>query len=416
MRTQPIINPLQQFHLHQPECMKVNGIPLYVLRGGDQEMIHLQLVVPAGRWFESLPLQASFTSKLLKSGTLHRNAFELVEEIDFYGAGLSISASYDYTTINIVCLTKFLAQLLPVVTEILTQSTFPEHELQEHKSRFLQSLKVNLEKTDYLAQRKFQQKLFGKNHPYGYAVNEQMVSNLTSANLHSFFYNNISINHGFAMIAGNAKPEHIHFIQEFIQKLSKQTSFVEEKHQVNTQVGVFHQLKPNAQQTSIRLGCTTISQTHKDSMVLQVLITALGGYFGSRLMQNLREEKGMTYGVQAVFSSFLHQGYVMIATDVGKEHGMQAIEQIKLEIHRLQQEMINDDELQLVKNYLVGQYLQQIDGPFAQSKLVKSLILNNQTVEDFTARIQSIQNISSEQLIQAANHYLQEDQFVEVAV
>ena len=417
-KSPPIIQPIRQIELLDAKKQLLdNGIPYYSLSGGDQEVVSVQILLPAGRWQESKPLQSMLVASLLKDGTKEKSSKEVNELIEFYGAKLSVSASYDYTAVRLFALEKYLQPLLNLLIEIFAEPGFHEEELSIKRNNLIDQLKVNEQKTDYLAQRRFHQMLFGINHPYGYASSVEKYKGIHVSDLRAFFTNQYSLNAGFVLVAGKIDDITDAMIKQALEQIhSNKRVAATHSHKMQTNFGVHHERKPDAQQASIRIGQPMVAINHPDFQGLQVLNAVLGGYFGSRLMSNLREEKGYTYGAYSAMSSFLHQGYFLVATDVGVDQAEESVSEIYKEINSLQSEPIPERELQLVKNYMMGKYLARIDGPFAQAKVFKSLILRDERAEDFVERIESIQAMTPDYLQSLAKKHLTPNNMVEVVV
>lgn len=414
----PIIKPIQKIELLDAQFITLsNHLNLYLLEGGSQEVISLEIVFKAGRWQENKPLQSLLTSLMIKEGTTEKTSNEINSKIDFHGAHISVSGGYDSTTVQLVTLNKHLKPMLDILVELLTSPSFSNEELEIKKNKMKQRLLINEEKTDYIAQRSFHVNMFGKQHPYGYASSKEKYEAITSSDLTNFFNANYTAKNCFAILAGKFNSASLTAIEQALaQILSANSSNLEQTYLAQTKIGQTHISKENAQQASIRIGMPTIAHNHEDYTPLQVLSTVLGGYFGSRLMANIREDKGYTYGIYSMLSAFKHQGYFIISTDVGVHQAEDAVKEIYAEINRLKETEIPEEELQLVKNYIMGKLLSQVDGPFAQARIIKGLISRNENASHFQKRIQAIQSTTPKQLIGLANQYFTQDSFVQVVV
>jgi predicted Zn-dependent peptidase len=147
-----------------------------------------------------------------------------------------------------------------------------------------------------------------------------------------------------------------------------------------------------------------------------VLNTILGGYFGSRLMSNIREDKGYTYGIHSYMYNQVNQSAYLITTEAGKDVCEAAIKEIYYEMDVLKNELVDAEELELVKNYLLGTILGDLDGAFQIMQRWKSLILNGFTKERFNKNIDLYKHITPEQLQALANKYYQQENFYELVV
>jgi predicted Zn-dependent peptidase len=174
--------------------------------------------------------------------------------------------------------------------------------------------------------------------------------------------------------------------------------------------------KKDALQTAIRIGSTTINKKNTDYHGLKILDTILGGYFGSRLMKNIREDKGYTYGINSSVVSFNHAAYKVIGTEVGIKHTNDTIKEIFTEIKRLQNERVDNEELVLVKNYMLGEMIRMFDGPFATADSFRSVWefgLDYLYYSDFAEKIKTI---GQDEIIHLARTYYKADDLFEIIV
>ncbi|MGD1846816.1 MAG: M16 family metallopeptidase [Salibacteraceae bacterium] len=172
--------------------------------------------------------------------------------------------------------------------------------------------------------------------------------------------------------------------------------------------------KSGALQSAIRLGRRLFSKNHPDYFPLQVTNTLLGGYFGSRLMTNLREDKGLTYGIGSSVVPLRHSGYFFISTEVNADATAQALEEIYKEIGKLRETSPDAKELERVKNYLLGAFLRSVSGPFSQLEQLRSRLffdLPENYIESFPKRLQAV---TSDQVQEMANRYWQEAHLIQV--
>ena len=176
--------------------------------------------------------------------------------------------------------------------------------------------------------------------------------------------------------------------------------------------GVYDEPWPDAQQTSLRIGYYTLPRTHGDIHKLAIANEILGGYFGSRLMKNIREDKGYTYGIYSKVSHMRYSSYWQIASEINKEHRLDALNEIRNEVNRLREEIVSDDELNLVKNYMLGSFLNHQNSVFNRMYLFKVVLLNQLDKNYFVDRISTINNITGANLRDTYRNYF----FVDSAV
>ena len=159
-------------------------------------------------------------------------------------------------------------------------------------------------------------------------------------------------------------------------------------------------------QCALRIGRILFDKTHEDYLDFLILNTILGDYFGSRLMTNIREEKGYTYGIGTMVAELHKTGYFLIATEVGREVKNATIKEIQYELKRLQTEKVQQDELRLVKNYMLGQLLKSADGPYSMTDLFLSAEMHEKDLEFYNEALLSIQNITAERIQELSVKYL----------
>jgi len=303
---------------------------------------------------------------------------------------------------------------LPIVAEVLNDPIFPQHEIDTLRNIKKQKFLVNCEKVGFLARREFAHSLFGEEHPYGGKTDLEDFDALSQDGLisyHTKFYKQNPL----IMLCGNVDDSLIKLIDQLFGK----NTFENRNSEVSFQKplkNVERLLidKKDAVQSAMRIGRLMFNRTHRDFSEMQVLNAVLGGYFGSRLMSNLREDKGFTYGIGSGVSSLLHEGYFFISTEVGADTTLQAEEEIKKELKLLREELIPDNELNLVKNYLLGQILKSTDGVFSRMNRFRTLHLFNQSEDDFYSMISGIRNASSSRLQELANEWFQEEDLLTV--
>jgi zinc protease len=393
-----------------------NGIPVYSIDAGDQELTKVEFIFSAGMYFQSRALLASTTNTLLEAGTTKRNALQLSEQIDFYGSFLELEVGQDFASVTLYSLNKYLNESLAFIEEILKDSIFPQSELDIHLANKKQKHLINSGKVSHLARRKFSELLFGENHPYGVDAKTEDFDTLKQADILNFYKNYYSAKNCFIVVAGHL-PKDVHSVLNKHFGIGNWGSPVPAPKPViaiktSTQQKTLVE-KGDAIQSAIRIGRVLFNKTHEDYFKFQVLNTILGGYFGSRLMANIREDKGYTYGIGSGLSSMVNSGYFYISTEVGSDVTKNALEEIYKEIKLLREDLVSVDELETVRNYILGQFLRSIDGPFALAEKfigVKEFGLDYSYYDKYFS---SVQNVTPKDLRDLANKYLQEKDLLE---
>ena len=394
-----------------------NGVEVYAVDAGTEDVLSVEWVFKAGNWLEDRNLVAASTNFLLRNGTSSRTAFQINEHFEYYGAYLNRACYNETATITLHCLSKHIAELLPVVRELISDSILPQTELDIYRQNMKQRLKVNLKKSDFVAGRLIDAYLYGENHPYGRYSHEADFDTLDRDTLVDF-YNRYYRNGSLVMFVAGRLPEDIEdqLNASFgdlpngkveLNPIALQPATEKKVRVINDEKGM---------QGSIRMARPFPNRHHPDFLEVQVLNTLFGGFFGSRLMSNIREEKGYTYGIHSYLQNHIHDSAWMISTEAGRDVSEAAIAEVYKEMQLLRDELVDEEELLLVRNYMIGGILGDLDGPFQIIARWKNIVLNNLTEQYFYDSIQTIKTIPAEEIKALAEKYLQPDSFYELLV
>lgn len=354
----------------KPHCID-SSISFYHIDNQSDDTVRLELVFNAGSKFQKKKLQSSFLSELLLSGTVNKTAKEINDAIDHLGGYFQCEADKDVMTVTIYCLTKNLHAIWDEVEEALLNVNFPESEFETLKAVKEQQFKVNNEKVSFLARHTFSDQLFEQDTPYDTRAELVDYQNLELQDVKDFYQTNVLKGLKGIFIVGSLNEE----LKDRLIAFGKETQGAHQVSQPNysNQPGALHIEKEGAIQSAIRIGKFVVNRGHEDFVPLMVLNTVLGGYFGSRLMANIREDKGYTYGIGSGVVPMLDAAYFFISTEVGSEVRTNALSEIQKEIQLLHEALIPQEELDLVRNYLSGKFLKGTDGPFSMMDRFKAL-------------------------------------------
>lgn len=416
----PELQQIEKIELIQPKKYELNnGIPTYIINAGTQEVTKIEFLFNAGSWYDKKHLVSDSVNVLLNAGTSRFTSDHLADNIDYYGAYLELDTDFDHAIIAVYSLNKYLPQVLPFIEELIKDAIFPENELAIHIKNSKQNFQVSEGKVADVCRKRFRELLYGTRHPYGLypTLNDYDQLNRTDLiDFHKQYYHAANCK---IIASGKTPPNLIDLLDKHFGRNDWQQSAYTNKmsHCEENMIATKETLyKENAIQSAIRIGNKLFNKTHPDYHAMQVLNTILGGYYGSRLMKNIREDKGFTYGISSGIASFKNSGYFYIATEVGVEVCQQAIDEIYREINYIKKEIIPDDELQLVKNYLTGMFLKGIDGPFSLANYFKGLLAYNLDYEYYNNYLRTIKTISPEKLNVLAQQYFEIDKMTELVV
>lgn len=396
---------------HQKMVLE-NGIEVIYIHDPVQNVFKMDVVFEAGIYYQSQPLIASTAINMLNEGTRQYPAEAIADLFDYYGAYIDLNCGLNKSELSLISLDKYAKETITMMAEMITDSTVPEKELDIFLTNKRQEFLVNNEKTAYLARKKFSELLFGKNHPYANHIEEKDYTLVTAPLVREFYHEHMNARNCRIMVCGNVSETILNTIKAQFSRLSTPalSAPTPGKAFAPAPSGRYHTDKPNAIQSSIRIGKTGVRLTEPDYAGFMLLNTILGGYFGSRLMSNIREDKGYTYGINSFNVSMPQGSYWCIATDVNNEYTEATLEEVQKEIERLQTEPVPEEELLLVKNFLHGDLLRELDGVFAQSDALKHKLNYNEDNRIYTRIIRQINACQPEDLLHLANKYLKTEE------
>ncbi|MDL2251684.1 insulinase family protein [Odoribacter sp. OttesenSCG-928-J03] len=389
-----------------------NGVHIYILHDPSQEVFKLDVSFDAGTYYQRQALVASSTVNMLNEGTARYCSAEMAELFDYYGAYIDFNCGMHKAEIDLLSLTKYAKETLELTGEMILSSVFPEKELEIYLKNKKQGFLTDREKTTWLAQKEFMRIMFGIEHPYSNVLKEEDYDRVKIEQVKAFYKERFTAGNCKIILSGNITEAILEQIRQIFSQLPVSPLISDEKqfpfHPLSP--GRYHIEKQDAVQSTIRIGKEGVRIGNEDYVGFLLLNTILGGYFGSRLMSNIREEKGYTYGIQSFNLNMPLASYWCVTSDVNQENREPVIEEVFKEIRLLQNDLVGDNELSTVKSYFYGELLRELDGVFAQSDALKSKLMYGLDNHFYLQVIEQIKAYSAEQLRELANQYLPIDQ------
>ena len=414
----PSVHNIKAVHFPKVDRYRLdNGIEVIAVNQGTQDIVRIEIIYDASRTVEDKPLVSRFAAALQKEGTVSYDAESLAEKTDYYGATLSSGSNLDYTYFTLFSLAKYFVDVIPLLAEVIEQPTFSQSELEKFKITQLESLKSNLAKSDLTSYRKITELMFGANHPYGYNSTKEYISSITRDDLVQHYTDYHTADRCHIIISGKLSGQirdmlNTHLGQKRTESKSKIYTdtivpITRSRHTIHSE---------QDQQTAIKIGRRMFSRKHTDFSGAFVLNTVLGGYFGSRLMVRIREELGYTYNIYSSLDPLVYDGYMMISTEVSNALVDNTISEIYHQMEMLKQERIPNQELVMIRNYVMGNFLNMIDGPFRIANVMKTLCVTGFDIEYQEKIIDQIYSCTTEQIMDLAQIYLRKEDMIEVLV
>jgi zinc protease len=383
-----------------------NNLPVFKIAAGEQPVVKIEFIFDAGTRFENQNGQSFFAVKMLSEGTKTHTSAEIASFFDQFGASLELVHGVDRSGLSVYTLTKHLPAILPMIHSLIYESIFPEAELVLMKNIVGQNLKVQQEKTSYMAGQLFKETIFGLQHPAGVMLTDAAIQSISRDEIVAFYEAFWLKNQFKIFISGSFQASDLTLLNTIF---GQKSILKPAQNQIETPQSVSQAIlieKEGSLQSSIRLGRPMFSRSHPDFFPFIVMNEAFGGYFGSRLMKNIREDKGFTYGISASLVPFTEMGYWIIGTDVKREFTQQTLDEIAKEINVMQTELIDEEELQTVKNYMIGAMAGGLNTPFEVADRVKVMIMNHLPDDFYANYIKNIRSISPAQIQAMAQKYL----------
>lgn len=415
----PSRHDIQDIMLVQPdELVFDNGLRVFIFNAPTQELVKAEFIFQNIFDGSENSLLHTCASHMLKEGTKTRTSAQIAEEIDFYGAYLMPEYSFDQTALTIYSLNKHLSAVLPVVHDILNNTIFPEAELETYIRNNKQTLQISLQKSDYVARRLFFKNLFGESR-YGRIPTEEAYDKLNREDLIALYQKQVQPQNCTLILSGNITDEVLKQIRELFdiqwQNTVGTNSIKPPKFPVFIPTTVMEE-RTDALQSAIRLGMPAINRGHPDFPAIQFVNTLIGGYFGSRLMRNIREEKGFTYSIGSAFASLQHTGFFTIATEVGVTSTQATLTEIEKEFTILRETQASEQEIALVKNYILGSILGTIESIFSHADKFKAVYFYGLDLSYYTRYNEIIRNMTAADVQHIANTYFDYGNLLKIIV
>lgn len=412
----PQIQKITKIPFPEPEVKQLsNGIPIHGFNIGSQEVVQIELIVKAGQKHDNKPLAVSTMANLVGEASKKYDTGKIIELIDYHGAFYESSCDGDKSYFALFTLNKHLDTVLPIFAEAILNPTFPEREKEIYLKNSQQNFLTSKEKTDYICRKNFNQLLFN-DHPYGRQVKKDDYNNVDRSDLVNFYKNNFVAGNCELFISGNYKNDIYNKLESLFNIISQSKVITKQFPTVITNTGGQHFFeKEDAIQSGIRIGkVLDVEFGSNDFFNLKILNTIFGGYFGSRLMSNIREDKGYTYGIGSGIASFDDASYFFLSTEVGKDVTDLAVKEIYNELETITTKKANIKELGTVKNYMLGSLLKESDGVFSIADRFKGVYFNGENFDFYNRYIAAINNSTPEVILNTAQKYFNNTNLLEV--
>lgn len=404
------------------------GKTLHLFRDSHLDMVKIDFSFQAGSALQHKKLQASATLNMLVEGTRHHTAREIAEMFDSHGVIVEKNVDAVTACLSVYMLERHVETVLPLLFEILVEPSFPDAEFAIYMAKRRQQLQTSFQKTSYISRNMFYSSLYGSSHPVGVYATVDDADLLEVEDIRNFFSSHYDLAGADIILSGNVTDRVLKVVDRCLDDAGVKgnlsgtvfANMVLPEPQPEKATGFLHAVIPNAVQNTLRVGrILPIGWDSMDYSRFMLLSTVLGGYFGSRLMSNIREDKGYTYGVNAFNHVFRGSISFYITTDVAADKSEAAMAEIISEIERLRHEPVPEEELQLVRQCMLGDFMRSIDGIFERSERYRNLVssgLSELFTDNLMAVVGDVSLSSAEQLQKLAYDILDPSQLLQISV
>ncbi len=417
--TAPEQHPITEINLPKPRQIKLgNNIPFYIIDNENLDLIHFVIRLNIGILHESQKHIALFTYSLLKESSQKYSSNEIADFFDFYGTHYSVSVSLDKTVFTISVPKSNVDKVLPVLLDFMLHPIFREDNLLTYKNVRIKDLEYNSRKTDVRNTQLMLHAVFGEQITAGQFSTKENLQAVTIPQMEQFQEKTFCADNITLFATGNIDAEMENTICQLFERIPNGTAS-KSIHDLLLPADsnpVIYEKMTDSVQSSISLCLPSLSYTDPERRAFSILTTITGGYFGSRLMQNLRERNGYTYGVSAGSVYFGNQSLFVINSDVNIEHTKMALKSCFEELSRLCDELVGEEELDSVRNYILGEQIRDVEN--SVSYLKRYAFWNHYGLDDseFYAMIQEVREIDAEQIINVAKKFFLHNKFIQIIV
>lgn len=394
-----------------------NGVPLYKLCGADKGVVRFDILFKGGYAVQAKPLLAMFTNRMLREGAGMLSAAEISQKLDYYGAWIDMYSSQNCNHITLYTMSKHFVSLLPVLEDMVKRPLFPQENLDTVRRNNRSYFAVNSQKVDVVSQRYFENSLWGDAHPLGHVVEAADYDAITRCDIQEYYSNYYGSCNCTMFIAGSVDDAMLAAIADCFGnevwgcKNACGESVVAAPCQLCGRRAVS---VAGTMQSAVKLGFMAMDSSHPDFHKFRFLCVLLGGYFGSRLMSNIREENGYTYHIFAEMDAYGKRNAFMISSEAATEFVEPLINEVYKELDRIVAEPVSDSEIELVRNYIMGELCREYEGQSAKSEVFINAWLSGVGFDSVNKYIDEIKSITPADLHRLACEYFKKENMIEI--
>ncbi len=386
---------------------------LHYESGGEIEVNRITIVLPGGECEEPVSGMATCVATTLSEGTATMSGEEIANTLEFNGAWLSPAVSTHYTTLSLSSINDNFSRVLPVFLDIIFNPSFPEQPCRMKLEQAAAMLDLKHEKVTFLADEAIRPLAYGADNPLSRPQSAEVIKALTPGDLSDFHYSRLYSPDIHIYFSGRISDEMIESVKTALEEITTQglkrytsltfpTSYNEPKSK--------HVCRKDALQSAIKMMIPAPGRTNSDYIALRAAVVALGGYFGSRLMMNIREEKGLTYGISSALIGYKERSFITISTQTDSNSVDEVIRLIRQEIEKMKDSRTyTEDEINRLSRLSMTNLANILDTPFSRMEFYQTELLADTPPNYFDEQEKFARNITAEKLAEIATKYFDLD-------
>lgn len=394
---------LEKLTVEFPDELNLSGVPTITVLDDTNPIVFLELTLGNGKYDEIVGGESYFASKMLSEGTRYKSSEEISEAFQNEGSFYEITPTLEYVSVRIYSLRKNFQKTLSLVEELLTKSVFKEEAFGRIKAIRTNQLKNRLAQPSQLATLKFNELCFGQDHPIGKIITPDVVSDIQLHEVETFF-SNYFFNNAKAILSGDFNQSDLRSLESFLGRMPLIIRGTD-KTPAKSDFGHHELSSEDGTQASIRIGGRGVGFSHQDYYPLRITNTLFGGYFGSRLMKNIREDLGLTYGIHSGLLNVGSDNFWMINAELNKENLEKARIEITKELEILASSPPGPKELAKVQNYIRGKMMMDMSSIYGRTNAFKSVFLKELNWEFITEYLDTINDIKPGTISEMVSKY-----------
>ncbi|MDD4149058.1 MAG: pitrilysin family protein [Bacteroidales bacterium] len=412
----PQISKIKHVDYQKPvEYIADNGNKVFGFYSKNAPIIKLDIIFNAGVLFQSTALQSVFANSLIKEAPKGKNSDEISEFFDYHGSYIESFISPETAGLRLFVPSKYYKDVIDTFLDFINNPDLPKDEFEILQKKYFQAIKNNLKKTQYVAQKGLDHEIFGPKHPLGYILKPDDANNIEYSKIKEFVRDYYQSNNCDIIISGDYSLEMIEVLRDNFKNQKNEGNRTSFSKNINLSKlsGEMQKLRvyefKDAVQSGLCAGLDLGKPNTEESLILNVLNMVFGGYFGSKLMKNIREDKGYTYGIGSGIRETENRVLLKIVSEVGVDVTQKAIDEIYYEMDMLTKKTISEDELEAVKSYMIGEILSSVDGVIPCSMVFEKLYSQHRDLSYITEQINTINNVTPEVLMHTAQKFFNSD-------